>query len=87
MATAIAIGFTLYDHQHALARSEQKARDVFGAITSGLPLTGQASMGRIEKKIQDNTMRVSKYVTRINAVVLIVATLVWGFGDLAAELM
>ena len=82
-ATAVAIAFTLYDYRKALQASAQSASRTFEKITEGLPLTGRASQNRIDEKIQKNTSRADSTITFIQAIILIFATLVWGFGDLA----
>jgi hypothetical protein len=82
-ATAVAILFTLYDYRNALQASEQMASRKFENLTKNLPITGQASQRRIDAKLQRNTSRAAGVISLIQATILIFATLVWGFGDLA----
>jgi hypothetical protein len=82
-ATAIAIAFTLYDYRTALQLSGQSASRTLGKYTRNLPLTGAESQQRFDEKIQKNTARAECVITGIQAIILIFATLVWGFGDLA----
>jgi hypothetical protein len=82
-ATMIAIAFTLYNYRRALETSEQAARRVFERATHVLPLTGKASLEKVTEKLQQNTWRADRTITFAQAVILILATFVWGFGDLA----
>ena len=82
-ATAIAIGFTLYDYRRALHASGQSASQTFKKFTKSLPLTGPESQKRIDEKIRKDTAKADSVITIIQAIILILATLVWGFGDLA----
>jgi hypothetical protein len=82
-ATAIAIAFTLYNYQRPLEASQQAASRFFEKYTNQSPLTGQASQKGLNRKLQINTQRVNCVITFIQAMILIFATLVWGFGDLA----
>lgn len=84
-ATAFAIGFTLYDYRQALARSEEQANRTFATVTKHLSLTGVASQQRLEGKTRRNTRIADQALTVWQAVLLITATLVWGFGDLATK--
>lgn len=86
-ATAFAIGFTLYNYGQALAESEERANRNFAKVTKNLPLTGAASQQRIEAQTRRNTRIVVSTTNVWQAIVLIVATLVWGFGDMANELL
>jgi hypothetical protein len=82
-ATAIAIAFTLYDYRRALHASGQSASQTFGKFTKNLPLTGPESQKRIDGKIRQNTADADSCITIFQAIILILATLIWGFGDLA----
>ena len=82
-ATAIAIGFTLDDYRRALHASGQRASQTFKKFTKSLPLTGPESQKRIDEKIRKDTAKADSVITIIQAIILILATLVWGFGDLA----
>lgn len=82
-ATAIAIAFTLHDYRKALQADEHAASQTFSKLTKNLPLTGSASQNRIEEKLRRNTSRANYSISIMQAVILIFATLVWGFGDLA----
>ena len=82
-ATAIAIAFTLYDYRRALHVSGQRASQTVEKSTKSFPLTGPDSQKRIEEKILKNTAKADSVITGIQAIILIFATLVWGFGDLA----
>ena len=82
-ATAIAIGYTLYDYRRALHASGQSASQTFKKFTKSLPLTGPESQKRIDEKIRKDTAKADSVITIIQAIILILATLVWGFGDLA----
>jgi hypothetical protein len=84
-ATAIAIGFTFYDYRKALQTSEQVASRTFKELTRHFPITGQVSQSRIDAKLQRNSLRADRMISFIQATVLISATLVWGFGDLASS--
>jgi hypothetical protein len=86
-ATMIAIGFTLHDFRQALEEGEKSAVATFATATKHLPLTGQASQKRIEEILRSNTRRASKVITTTHAIVLMLATFVWGFGDLATRWM
>jgi hypothetical protein len=82
-ATAILILFTLHNFENDVFRSQTKAQVYFKKKVSGLQLTGAESMRRINEKILKNSEHVSKVAFRLNALSLALATLVWGFGDLA----
>lgn len=86
-ATAIAIAFALHDYRKALQVSEHATSQTFSNFTKNLPLTGAESQKRIEKKLRRNTSRVDCSISIIQSVILIFATLVWGFGDLANSWM
>ena len=57
----------------------------FTKRTSGMSITGQKSRERIEEELRSNTQRASKVITLTHAIVLMLATFVWGFGDLATR--
>ena len=82
-ATMIAIGFTVYDFRRALEEGEERAKNIFSKITTSLPITGQNSQDRIKNRLRQNTNRATNTINIVNTAVLMVATLVWGFGDLA----
>jgi hypothetical protein len=82
-ATAIAIAFTLYDYRKALQASGQRASKTFERSTRLLPNTGKTSQQKLEDKIQRKTAHADLIITLMQAILLILATLVWGFGDLA----
>lgn len=86
-ATAIAIGFTLYDYRKALRSSEDAASQTFRKVTQNLPLTGAASQARVDEKLRKNTSHADRSISIMQALILIFATLVWGFGDLANSWM
>lgn len=86
LATAFAIAFTLYDYRLALRQSEDQANQTFAKVTKQLPYTGAASQESIEAATRRNTELVEEVVTIWQAILLIGATLVWGFGDLATAL-
>lgn len=86
-ATAVAIAFTLYDYRRAAKASEKRAHGAIERITKQLPLTGAASLREVDRRLEANTARVTTTIARTDAAVLIIATLVWGFGDLATFLM
>ena len=86
-ATAIAIAFTLHDYRKALQVSEHAASQTFRKFTKNLPLTGAESQKRIDEKLQRNTSRADCSISIMQAAILIFATLVWGFGDLANSWM
>lgn len=86
LATAFAIAFTLYDYRRALRQSEDQANQTFAKVTKQLPFAGAASQERVEAITRRNTELVEGVVTIWQAVLLIGATLVWGFGDLATAL-
>jgi hypothetical protein len=83
----VAIGFTLHDFRQALEDGEKSAVSAFEKTTSHLPRTGQASQNRIAKELSLNTRQASKVITSTHAIVLMLATFVWGFGDLATRWM
>lgn len=85
-ATALAIGFMLYDYRHALNTSEQRANATFAKATSKLQITGEASQRKLEEKTKRNTESAVARIALWEASILIIATLVWGFGDLAKHL-
>ena len=84
LATAIAIGFTLYNYHEIIENSERAASEAIAKVTSRLPLTGEVTQRRIVRQLKRNSLRVTRVVTVLQAIILILATLVWGFGDLAA---
>ena len=83
MATVFAIGFTLYDYRQALKSSEKAAAEKFKKITARLSLTGDKSQKDIEAKLKYKTMQVMNVVRVVDSVALMLATFIWGFGDLA----
>ena len=85
LATAIAIGFTLHNYHEMIESSERAANETFEKATSALPLTGDGSQRRVSDLLKRNTRRVTWAVSVVQAVILITATLVWGFGDLVAS--
>ena len=82
-ATAAAVGFTLYDYKRKIEESEKTLIARFKKITIGLPLTGEASQRQLEDKAKKISQRAIWTTNVVQAIVLIIATLVWGFGDLA----
>lgn len=59
----------------------------FSNFTKNMPLTGADSQKRIERKLRRNTSRADYSISIIQAVILIFATLSWGFADLANSWM
>lgn len=86
-ATAIAIAFTLYDYREALRASKGVASQRFAKVTQKLPLTGATSQKKFEDKLEEKTSLAVRSISIMQAVILIFATLVWGFGDLASSWM
>ena len=86
-ATAIAIGITLYDYRTALQKSEQNAKTYFERFTSKLPLTGEASQHRVGEMLRHNSVFAIRVIASVDAGILMLATFVWGFGDLATRWM
>jgi len=87
VATTAALLFALYDHKQSLQLSEERALYKFEQITKHFPLTGASSLKDIHVRLKKNTTMINWFVRILNAVVLAVATLVWGFGDLAKNYM
>jgi hypothetical protein len=81
-ATAIAIVFAVNNYHKALETSQADAASYFANITKQLPLTGAASQQRVVNKLQANTRLAAGVITSMQTAILVIATLVWGFGDL-----
>ena len=84
LATCCAIVCTLWDYQKALFDSQTKAAASFFAVTKHLSLTGKEAQEDLERRLEANTRKVDLSVKAVNVGLLVIATLVWGFGDLAA---
>lgn len=82
-ATIIAIGFTLHDYRGNLQRSEDKATETVEHAAALLPLTGPTWLKRIRPRLRANTARAIRVTALTHAIVLMIATFVWGFGDMA----
>lgn len=83
-ATFFAIGFAVYDFKLGLAESETKAKAIIDRATEGFPLTGASSRKISHKKIENNTSRATMAISWVQVSLLMLATLIWGFGDLIA---
>ncbi|WP_155835166.1 hypothetical protein [Herbaspirillum sp. RV1423] len=86
-ATVFSIGFTLYDYRQVLETSERATAEKFKRVTDNLPITGPKSQEAVEEKLKRNTTQVVKVVRVVDSVALMLATFVWGFGDLANRWM
>lgn len=84
-ATTIAIGFTLYDYRQAIQTSVQHATQTFNRAADKLPYTGAQSKEQFNKKIERNSSSTEFFITAMQALILMAATIVWGFGDIAAQ--
>lgn len=82
IATVIALLSALYDYQGVLRRSEQAAIEWANKAASGLPKTGPAALKDLTRRLKENTAKVDRVATVLQAITLAIATLVWGFGDL-----
>ena len=85
VATMVALLSAIYDYQGVLHRSEDTVLEWVERATSGLPSTGAQSRARLTRLIKDNTAKVDRFATKLQAVTLALATLVWGFGDLVTR--
>ena len=84
-ASACALFFGAFNVVEALKESERTALGYFEQRTKAFPLTGQQSQERIAKQLAENTQLAIKVVTFTHAALLIIGTLVWGFGDLIVQ--
>jgi putative Mn2+ efflux pump MntP len=86
-ATIIAVLIGVYDYKKALKDSERTVTRAFEKITDALPITGKASLKNVTDQLQHNTRRAELTITIIQVGILVLATLIWGFGDLASRWM
>ena len=84
LATAIAIAFTLYSFNEKITESERAACERIARFTRALPMTGADSQSRILEQLKQQTRLAVRSERIAQATILILATVIWGFGDLAA---
>lgn len=86
-ATAISTAFTLYNYRRRIRVSENDAAKLIKRITDNFQITGPASLQDAKRRLRENTQGVTRAIVVAQAMLLIIATLVWGFGDLASRFM
>jgi hypothetical protein len=84
-ATMTSIVATLYDYQSALRAAEAAAITFFGTVATQFTLTGEPFLERMRAKVGANTLRADRTIRVSQAFLLAVATLVWGFADIAPK--
>lgn len=85
LATAVSIGFTLWRYSAILARGNHEAKTKFNRLldNANFPHVDiEAAKRNFGKKLDHNTVRIERVITISGVGLLIIATLVWGFGDL-----
>lgn len=90
LATAISVGFTLWSYGEILARGNRLAKDQFGKAVDGLQLhltSGGTAKAEFAKKLDAQTSKISRRISLLHTLILVVATLVWGFGDLISKIL
>ena len=85
LATAIWVFCTVYDYRRHLDAGEAKVAQIANNLEKYLPITGKESAERLNKKAQANTQRAGRVIGWSQAALLIAATLVWGFADIAPK--
>lgn len=84
LATAFAIGFTLWDYRKILIRQKEIGVTAFSDAVQSMGLNHQDPdelIKKFTKKMDGKTNSINNRITYAQTGVLIIATLVWGFGD------
>lgn len=90
LATAISVGFTLWSYGDILRDGNQMSKDQFGRLVDSMnldPRRALAAKDSYGRKLDGQTGKINRVITTAHAAILIVATLVWGFGDLVSEVL
>lgn len=90
LATAISVGFTLWRYSDILANGNARARDMIKRQIARMNLTyvdPDVATRQVIERLNAQTKKIERRITLAQACVLIIATLVWGFGDLATALL
>jgi hypothetical protein len=88
-ATAVSLGFALWDFREAVANSERRAKETVDRVFEGLyapHVDKEARQAAINEQLKDNSNKINRAISLIYGVLLIVATIIWGFGDLVAKI-
>lgn len=90
LATAISVGFTLWRYGDILKQGNQMSKDQFGRVIDSMNLESrraQDAKDNYGRKLDGQTGKIGRLITAAHAIILIVATLVWGFGDLISKVL
>jgi hypothetical protein len=84
LATAICVLCALWNYTQAIAASEKQALTTFTRLIDrmNVTLTKTQAIDRIARKLTRISDKTVKVITIWNGVLLAVATMLWGFGDL-----
>ena len=88
LVTALSLAFMFWHYGQLLDETEilvtEELRDELAAMNVRQGLT-QAVGLQLEKHVHAGRNRTERYITRWQAVIVAVGTLVWGFGDLVFQ--
>jgi CDP-diglyceride synthetase len=84
LATAICVLCALWNYTQAISASEKQALKTFTKLIDEMKITVTRSQAidRLSRKLAGISDRTVKVITIWNGLLLALATLVWGFGDL-----
>jgi len=90
LATAISVGFTLWRYGDILRQGNQMSKDQFGRVIDSMNLDSrraQDAKDRYGRKLDGQTGKINRVITAAHVSILIIATLIWGFGDLISKVL
>ncbi|WP_133149196.1 hypothetical protein [Caulobacter zeae] len=86
LATAVSIGFTVWRYNAILAAGAARGKAAFAKAVDAMNLqyvNKEQAKKNFDDKLDSATARIDQVITAVSVALLILATLVWGFGDLA----
>jgi len=87
LATAISLVFTLWSYGDILNKGNRMSKEQFGRVIESMNMDSRradAAKASYALKLDGQTSKIGGYITLAHTLILVVATLVWGFGDLVA---
>lgn len=85
LVTALSIVFLFWRYPQILAAGVDTAREYMERRLEWMnlkPSVAKESLARTVRKVDDARARIERNITYVQGVILLIGTLVWGFGDL-----
>ena len=88
LVTALSLAFLFWHYAQILAEKERLISEEVWEVLAATKIRQELTLSaghKLEKRIHTGRSRTERYITRWQAVIIGVGTLVWGFGDLVYQ--